>query len=178
MIVGWGKPVKISSTPVVLSSSHGKGFSSAPLPPPPVPVVAKPRAPSGLPSSLTNISSLSAGAFIHTVTQELAGSAHPAPSASAPVPVSMAAPAPAPLPAQPPAALRPAAEPASKRNWDIRTEPIAEAEMQPHDARIRVHIPTDSRTRDRIDLMARFVAIDGEAFEKVQCLHPAVCVVQ
>lgn len=53
----------------------------------------------------------------------------------------------------------------SASKWDAL--PATPATMTVSDPRIVVTVPQDPRTRQIIDLMAKFVAADGDAFERV-----------
>lgn len=76
------------------------------------------------------------------------------------------------VPTTQPTADRPASIAVGSK-WDA--PPVAPVVMKESDPRITVVVPQDPRIRRLIDLTAKFVAVDGESFEKVNNLfinHP------
>jgi hypothetical protein len=57
--------------------------------------------------------------------------------------------------------------------WDAAPVEVSVKEMTDDDERVEIVVTADKKKRDLIDLMAKFVAGDGEAFEKVS---QSVCV--
>jgi hypothetical protein len=81
------------------------------------------------------------------------------------------------LPIHPPMNPNPAIYPSTTftqstvNKWDAKPAIILDEDMRDEDPRIEIRIPSDQQLVDLINLMAKFVASDGEAFEKVRMGH-------
>lgn len=73
-------------------------------------------------------------------------------------------------------AITSAAPSTTNRKWD-EVPSINEPEMVEGDSCINIKIPTDKRTQALIDLTAKFVAADGDNFEKVSIINK-VCLMR
>jgi hypothetical protein len=58
----------------------------------------------------------------------------------------------------------------SGRKWDAAPPAATEVEMSEDDTQLLVEIPEDGSVKAVIDLLAKFVSADGEAFEKVRAM--------
>jgi hypothetical protein len=177
MSICWGKAVKLNSCPFVLPTNIQTSAPHVSIPPVPVTAAA---------SSISTLLALK-GQPPHpvgpppTLSSHQYGNLQPAPPMlpppRPPAPISFppglshipSAPSvPPPLPPMLPKMTPPPSEATSGRvnKWDARPE-IVQNEMKPGDTRIEVTVPANSRRRQMIDLLAKFVSSDGEAFEKV-----------
>ena len=199
MIVGWGKAVKINSAPFVLPPSGGgyvqpeaaSAVADGASGPPPTSTAGTAINVSSLPVPVPSPGSVSVSGSTSTAVPPLFPPPPPPPPAGLP-------PTPAAHAAGPSATLASTAAD-SASGGDAATvaaaAPVAEtitqaphvpqqqqqqlavpkeAEMNEDDVQLLVEIPEDPIVKEVIDLVAKFVAADGESFEKVS---QSVCTV-
>jgi hypothetical protein len=191
MILGWGKAVKINPTPFVLKRTS----TAAPAPPPPPPQASaspssKPPPPlppgvngnsgagaagsgSGSGSSSGSGAEVEVDSFIAQLTGASNDTNKKAKSdAAAPPPKSA-----------PPVEVGVSLSSVGVRNWDntpVEIQVVVDDEivtMKDSDPRMHIRVPADEKLKGVIDLMAKFVASDGDVFEKVRwlCASMSVC---
>jgi hypothetical protein len=172
MSICWGKAVKLNSCPFVLPSNIKS------VPAPVLPPVLPPLMPTHSTSTCTSSSNKTSGpADVSALLAMKAPSmAPPVPSGPPPPPT------PPPLHQQQslPAASATVGGTVKSNRWDAKPEDAfgsgggaggsgaQQQIMKPGDPRIEIVVPTSRRVRHVIDTLAKFVAADGEAFEKVQ----------